>query len=99
MTFRQYSPRELRDALDSGRIIEFVPKPEIHARRLDAQRLSITWPNGPKGHALIGLCSEGCHFLAEYPAQWRTRGHAIAAAIPWPHPDLIRKFASEDRTA
>jgi hypothetical protein len=98
MTLHRWTPRELAIAIKDGRILELVPRTDVELNPIGGTMVEICWPTGPRGHAIVGLCPQTCHFVAEFPASWRTRGRAIAAAIPWPHPDLVRRFESELRS-
>jgi hypothetical protein len=96
MTLHRWTPRELAVAVREGRILDLVPKKEVELRPLGGTMVEIRWPNGPRGHAIVGICPETCHFVVEYPAQWQRRGRAIAAAIPVLSPEEATRMALED---
>ena len=85
-TFRRFTPHELRLMIEQGRIIDFVPNAQIQATPLGPHHVQLEWPAGPRGHALIGQCPDGCHTVVEYPRQWRSRGHEIAESLLAPEP-------------
>jgi hypothetical protein len=96
MTLHRWTPRDLAVELGRGRILELVPRSEVELRPVAQTMVEITWPKGPRGHAIVGLCPQTCHFVVEYPRQWRTRGREIAAHIPYPPPyDVALRMLAE----
>ena len=82
MTLHRWTPRELAIAIrQQGRLLDLVPKSAIQVKAVGPALVELTWPKGPRGHAIVGICPELCHFVVEYPRPWRARGREIGRAI------------------
>ena len=91
MKLDRFSPFEIRVAQAQGRILRLVPTNEVLVTgRVDAHKLipiTVEWPSGPQGHAIVGICPDGCHYIAELPRMWRRRGREVRELIGDPGPD------------
>lgn len=92
MNLPLFTPHELRIAHVLGRVLILVDAKHVlvtgHAeagRKLAVDQ--IYWHAGPKGHAIIGVCHGGCHFVVEFPRMWRSRGKEIVRALADPPAD------------
>lgn len=98
MNLRRWTPADIvRASRGEGRVLDFVDKREVLVIVKGTEVIECRWLDGPRDHAIVGLCPEGCHFIIEYPKEWKSKGREIAQRIPWPDPDLVRKFQSELR--